>query len=80
MEYPITDYNLKELFWEYDCKNLYVTKHKSFIIGRVLEIGRVEHLKTLWQLYGKRVILGEIVSNPYIKASTQKFWQIVYRV
>ncbi|MEI7580085.1 MAG: hypothetical protein WCJ58_08735 [bacterium] len=66
---------LKPLFWEYDLNKLDPLTHAGFIIGRIMEKGRIEDLQQLFKIYQTTIILEKIQNNPNITNSTKIFWQ-----
>jgi hypothetical protein len=65
------------LFWEYDFSSLDLIKDADLVIERVIEKGRIEHLKILFKLYPKEKIFKSINNNINISASKKNLWALV---
>lgn len=64
----------KTFFWDFDTKNLDIIKHKSFIIERILEKGRMEHIKWVFKIYRKKDIKKVTQTSNNICNETKNFW------
>lgn len=64
------------LFWDVNPYKLNFESERFFIVSRILEKGRFEHVKWLLQTFGQEVIL-EIISTVNLSTKTRNFWNFV---
>ena len=67
------------LFWEYDFSSFDLVKNEDFIIERVIEKGRVEHLVSLFKIFPKIDIYKSVKENSNISLSKKNFWLIMVK-
>jgi len=72
-------YILKNIFWEFDLSILDFTKYKKFIIERILEKGRVEHVKHLFSLYSFQEVKSVVESSENLSIKTRNFWKLFFK-
>lgn len=70
---------LKNIFWEFDMSLLDFNKHCPFIIERTLEKGRVEHIKSLFQIYSKQQIQSVLESSNNLSEKSKNFWNLFFK-
>ncbi len=71
---------IEELFWDVDFETLDKRKYKKFIITRVLEKGRVEHLRWLFREYDFETIKQTIKNSYTLSKNIKNFWlNIVFK-
>ena len=70
---------MRWLFWEADFDALDVTKHEHYLIGRVLEYGRMPEVRWAIDTYGLNRIHRFLrrVGHPELSARTLSFWRAV---
>lgn len=68
------------LFWDVDVNQLNKSKHKRFIIERVLEKGRPESVSWLGRLYSKQEIANVLASSTNISRKTAYLWSALLDV
>jgi hypothetical protein len=66
--------------WDIDLKNLSQTKHKNFIIERVLEYGDQKTLRWLEKNYQKNEIITTLKSSKKISPKTGNFFALIYNI
>ncbi len=66
----------KRLFWDVSLNSIDKSKHKDFVIERVLENGDSASLNELFKLYTEQEIIETIVNSRKITKKTANFWQI----
>lgn len=78
---PVPDAR-KWLFWDADLARLDVEAHAEYVLGRVLERGRLEDVRWVVSIYGFDRIHDFFRSGPHpeIGARTRRFWQVFFDV
>lgn len=66
------------LFWDTDKKTLDLSKHKRFIIERVLRFGILSDIKWLLSVYNDQEIIEVLKTSKNIDRKTANFWAIHY--
>jgi len=64
----------KTLFWEFDYQKVDLREHRQFIIERLLEKGRMEHIIWLYKNYDRAIIQGVVNSSYNLSSKTRNFW------
>jgi hypothetical protein len=68
------------LFWDTDKNNLDFSKHKRFIIERILRFGMLSDIKWLLSFYNEQEIIGVVKTSKSIDKKTANFWAIHYGI
>lgn len=67
----------QSLFWDTDVSKIDPQKHSKYIIERVLDLGRDDEVRWVWNNYDKKLI-KEVVDNPRrLRPSTKALWNLV---
>ena len=69
---------LQNIFWEFDLSILDFNKYKEFVIERVLEKGREEHVKYIFRNYSKSQIKSVVESSNNLSLKTKNFWNLFF--
>jgi len=64
----------KTLFWDFDYQKVDLKKHRRFIIERLLERGRMEHVIWIYENYDREFIQTVINSSSNLSSKTRNFW------
>lgn len=69
--------SLRWIFWDVDFDALELETHADAILARVLELGRLEDVRTLFSIYGAPRIhrFFHDLAHPLISARTRAFWR-----
>lgn len=70
---------LKKLFWEFDLSHLDFNKYQVFIIERVLEKGKIEHIKLLFKIYSASQIQNVVESSMNLGSKSRNFWKLFFK-
>jgi len=70
---------LKNIFWEFDLSQLDFGKYSAFIIERILEKGREEHIKWMLRTYSQTQIESVLESSTNLSERTKGFWMLFYK-
>lgn len=65
---------LKSLFWEFDLNELHIDSHKYFIVERILEKGKIDAIRWLFETYSITDIKNVIESSKNLTSRTRSFW------
>jgi hypothetical protein len=78
---PAPPDTLSWLFWDVDVERLDVERHADYILGRVLERGRLSDVHWALEAYGSERILQFLreAANPELSARTIAFWRAFFR-
>ena len=69
---------LKTLFWDFDYKKINIKKHRQFVVERLLEKGKMEHVIWLYENYDPEFIQSVISSSHSLSPKTRNFWNVIY--
>jgi hypothetical protein len=80
MPRPVPD-SVKWLFWDVDVDQLDAVPHADYVLGRVLERGRLDDVCWAVDCYGlERVLLFlREAANPELSPRTLAFWRAFFR-
>ncbi len=70
---------LQNIFWEFDLSALDFNKYSAFVIERILEKGREEHIKWMFKSYSKSHIKSVLESSTTLSQKTRNFWKLFYQ-
>ena len=70
---------LAPLFWEFNLAGLNLYQYSDFVVARVIEKGRVEHIKILFTIYPKAEVFKSITNNPDISSAKKNFWNSIQK-
>lgn len=65
----------KTLFWEYSFNEIDVFKHRSLVIGRILEYGEGEDIRWMLSAYDRKDIVRMLTNNKVLGKKSQNFWE-----
>jgi hypothetical protein len=68
------------LFWDTDKNSLDISKHKRFIIERVLRFGMLSDIQWLLSTYHENEIINVVQKSKSIDKKTANFWTIYYGI
>ena len=69
----------QSLFWDTNPDNIDLKKNARYVIERVLDFGRDEEVKWMWNLYDKP-LLQEVVSNSRsLRSRTKLLWNLILK-
>ncbi|MBS1271949.1 MAG: hypothetical protein MAGBODY4_01085 [Candidatus Marinimicrobia bacterium] len=68
------------LFWDVDIQALDTDQYAEFIIARILEMGRPEHVRWVMEKYTDSAIISAVKSSDNITRKTANFWAIYYDI
>ena len=67
----------QSLFWDVDPKTIDYEKNAKYIIERILDFGKDEEVKWMWDFYNKD-LLREVVNNSRnIRKDTRNLWTLL---
>ena len=64
----------KTLFGDFDCQKIDLREHRQFIIERLLEKGKMEHIVWLYENYDMEIIQTVVNSSSNLSSKTRNFW------
>ena len=65
------------LFWDTNPKNIDVEKHAQYIIERVLDFGRDEEVRWLWETYDKALLKKVVKNSRSLRPDTKNLWAVL---
>jgi hypothetical protein len=71
---------IESLFWDVDFCTLDLKKYKNFVIERLLQFGRPEHVRWVLDFYEKEDIVETIKKSRKISKKTANFWALHYEI
>jgi hypothetical protein len=67
----------QSLFWDVDPKTIDFKKNANYVIERILDFGKDEEVKWMWEFYDKDQ-LREVVNNSRsIRKDTKNLWSLL---
>jgi len=70
----------QSLFWDVDPKTIDLKKNANYVIERILDFGKDEEVKWMWEFYNKD-LLREVVNNSRsIRKDTRNLWSLLLEV
>jgi len=70
----------QSLFWDIDPKQMDWNKHKSFVIGRVLNQGDVSDYRVIRDYYGDQTIIRAAKKIRYLNPKSLNFWSLIFKI
>lgn len=71
---------IAEFFWDVDIQRLDIAENKRFIIERLLQYGRPEHIKWLFAHYNDNEIIEVVKLSRTIDKKTANYWSLHYNI
>lgn len=68
------------IFWDVDPSKIDFTKHRRFIIGRVVQYGTIEDWREVKKLYGIDAIRSEMLQERYLDERSLSFLSCILDV
>lgn len=65
------------LFWDTDPKNIDPKKHAPYIIERILDFGRDEEVRWMWNFYDKASIQKVVQNRRRLRPRTKALWTAI---
>lgn len=66
---------IRRFFWDVDPEELDISRHKAFIIERILELGDEKAVGWLFTAYAREDITAILESSRSLSAKSRGFWQ-----
>ena len=70
----------KQLFWDVDHEKIDYKKSKVFVIGRVLNYGKWEDVREVFEKYGEAEVKKNIVKVADLGNKTLSFWSKYFNI
>ncbi len=64
----------QSLFWDTNLENIDLQKHARYIIERVMDLGRDEEVRWMWNLYDKDLMLDVAKHSRVLRPDTRELW------
>jgi len=71
---------IQSLFWDVSLEQVDKTKHQRFIIERILNFGRPEHIRWLLQQFSEAAIISILKKSKIIDKKTANFWALHFNI
>ncbi len=71
---------LSEVMWDINFDTLIFKQHKLFIIERIMQFGRHEHVKWMLEKFSDKDIIETLKSSNNIDSKTANFWSLYYKI
>jgi hypothetical protein len=68
------------LFWDTNPRKIEVKKNAPYIIERVLEYGRDNEVRWLWETYDKSSLKKALVRSRGLRPSTRSLWSLLLKI
>ncbi|OHA65909.1 MAG: hypothetical protein A2672_00560 [Candidatus Wildermuthbacteria bacterium RIFCSPHIGHO2_01_FULL_49_22b] len=67
------------LFWDVDPQTVNPNKHARYIIARILEFGRDNEVRWLWNAYPTALIRDVVKKSRVLRPRTKVLWEVLTR-
>jgi hypothetical protein len=72
--------SLKTLFWDVDWGNIDISRHRDFIIERILNMGDEVSIGWLWKVFSEAEICFVVRNSRRLSKKTARCWQNYFRL
>lgn len=69
----------QSLFWDVDPAKIDLKKNARYIIERVLDFGRDQEVRWVWETYPRPLIRDVVVKSRGIFPKTRSLWELLTR-
>ena len=66
----------QSLFWDTDPKRIDTKKNAQYIIERILDFGRDDEVRWLWNFYDKSLLRDVVSKSRCLRLPTKKLWEL----
>ena len=67
----------ESLFWDVDPANIDLKKHAVYIIERILDFGRDEEVRWMWNFYDHQLIRKVVKTSRVLHPQTRSLWNLL---
>ncbi len=71
---------LSEVMWDINFQTLDFKKHRKFILERIMQYGRHEHVNWMLENYSDKDLIETIKSSYNIDNKTANFWSLYFKI
>ena len=64
----------QSLFWDTDPKKIDLQKNAKYVIERVMDFGRDEEVRWIWNLYDKSLLREVVDDSRSLRPETRNLW------
>jgi hypothetical protein len=72
--------HLQSFFWEIDAAALDPHEHRSYVIGRILELGTEEAVSWMKATFGEQEIKQVICEDHRLSPKSATYWALMYQI
>lgn len=67
------------LFWDVNPKNIDTEKNAQYVIERILDFGRDEEVRWMWNFYDKALLKKVVERSRCLMPETKNLWMLMLR-
>ncbi len=67
------------ILWDVDLEHFTAERYQDFLVDRIAEKGRVEHLNWYFDHFGFRSFISRVNTSPNISDQSKTFWELFLR-
>lgn len=67
----------QSLFWDTDPKKIDAVKNSQYVIERILDLGKDEEVKWMWNFYEKDLLRKVVQNSRSLRKETKNLWNLV---
>jgi hypothetical protein len=67
----------QSLFWDTDPKTIDFKKNANYVIERILDFGKDEEVKWMWEFYDKDLLRDVVNNSRSIRKDTKNLWSLL---
>ena len=68
----------QSLFWDTDPKKIDLQKNARYVIERIMDLGRDEEVKWMWELYDKTLLKDVAMRSRSLRPRTKTLWTSLF--
>ena len=70
----------QKLFWDIDLQSIDLSKHKNFVISRIIENGNMKDIYWMKESFSKEEIIEAVKNSKTISTKTATFWKNIFDI
>jgi len=67
----------QSLFWDTDPKTIDLKKNSTYVIERILDFGKDEEVRWMWNFYNKDLLRNVVKNSRSIRKDTKNLWSLL---
>ena len=68
------------LFWDVNIEEVDLVKHRSSVIERITNRGRLDEFRAMVKFYGRETVKNVVINVRYLDKRTLSYWSLIFDV